>query len=216
LPEVDGEVGHTLIHYLLTDRFELIGRDGSLLSTQYRQSVLAFCAAKTCGITELEHLARNHMSNMVKSLSTLEIQSAMGSLASRLPHSDDWLFEHIRAKVSTEIANDNMLLMPDGELAMKVGNCGVFDRALLHAVLQLHGRTIFLFVFLSVYCLTTFTPQVIAIPRNRILSWIWMNYLGQKCWVQIWLQRGIEMKKSSETRRMLETCVAVKRMKDSV
>jgi hypothetical protein len=65
LPDLDDDVGHTLVHYLYTGAYRTLKLRGVVQDiekiTEYKKSVLVYSAARTYGLNGLEMLAKTHM-----------------------------------------------------------------------------------------------------------------------------------------------------------
>lgn len=57
LTEIDEDVGHTLVHYLYTGEYQTLRESEHRRHTEYKRSVLVYCAASNLEIVDLGDMA---------------------------------------------------------------------------------------------------------------------------------------------------------------
>ncbi|CAI7576946.1 unnamed protein product [Penicillium discolor] len=103
MPNVDEDVGHTVLHFLYTGGYETVlsplDEGASDLAREYKRSVLVYYASRTWGLTDLEILAKQKMEHLDEDLPILEILRVMRDVFSSLPADETWLPSYIRGNL---------------------------------------------------------------------------------------------------------------------
>ncbi|EGE86661.2 hypothetical protein BDDG_09608 [Blastomyces dermatitidis ATCC 18188] len=80
LPDVDEDIGHTLVHFLYTGIYETLGSapdpDISCTAREFRKSALVYHIARTYNLPELETLAKKYIEHFEESISIFNILQA--------------------------------------------------------------------------------------------------------------------------------------------
>ncbi|KAF2674495.1 hypothetical protein BT63DRAFT_408679 [Microthyrium microscopicum] len=141
LPEVDHEVGHTLIHWLYTGRYEILGSGTETLRAgQHKGSVLTYYGARACSLAELEKTAKSKIEFNAKFLTLPELLQSATELQPRLPK-DEWFVEHIKSHVKILLKQKDTLealIGPEGKLDEVIGKSAFFDRALFKSIAEMY------------------------------------------------------------------------------
>ncbi|OJD22777.1 hypothetical protein ACJ73_05871 [Blastomyces percursus] len=110
LPDVDEDIGHTLVHFLYTGTYETLGSapDPRISSAagEYRRSTLVYQVARTYGLPELEALAKKYMEHFGGSVSIFDILRAAKGVFSKLPDDEVWLPRYIKTKLQRAFVSD--------------------------------------------------------------------------------------------------------------
>ena len=141
LREVDEDIGHTLIHYLYTGFYQTLNLaslpNDVKTATEFKRSVLTYCAARLCGIEKLEELTKLKIEELSKELSLFDIQHVAEEVAPKLPRSGDWFSSQVNKLVKASLMTDDNLLR-DRRLYELVGRSAVFDRALVKSLAEMY------------------------------------------------------------------------------
>jgi len=141
LREVDEDIGHTLIHYLYTKEYQTLSLtslpDDVRTANEFKRSVLAYCAARLCGIEKLEELTKAKIEELSKELSIFDIQSVAEEVTPKLPRGGDWFTSQVNKWVKASLTKDDNVLR-DWRLYRMVGKSTLFDRALIKAIAELY------------------------------------------------------------------------------
>lgn len=140
MPNVNEDVGHTVLHFLYTGGYETVSSpldEGvSDLAREYKRSVLVYYASRTWGLTDLEILAKQKMEHLDEDLPILEILRVVRDVFSRLPADETWLPSYIRG---------NLQRLPKPEVAGLdlhafyniLGQDHQFDNAVMKMILEM-------------------------------------------------------------------------------
>ncbi|KAL5335730.1 hypothetical protein BJX70DRAFT_401285 [Aspergillus crustosus] len=113
LPEVDEDIGHTLIHYLHTGDYETLrqssGTDVPRRTTEYRRSLLAYQASWSCSLTGLAEHAKKYMGIFDKEIPISDVV-ALGREVFPRVYGDPWYSEYLTEKVLASFEADNAIL----------------------------------------------------------------------------------------------------------
>jgi len=145
LREVDEDIGHTLIHYIYTGRYQTLGLDSipsDLRTTiEFKRSVLAYCSALLCGIETLEELTKAKMEELSKELSIFDIQLVVEEVTPKLPQNDDWFPEQMQTWIKCKLMADDTLLI-DGRLLDAIGRSALFDKAVVKGITEMYSEQV--------------------------------------------------------------------------
>ncbi|KAE8131506.1 hypothetical protein BDV38DRAFT_288616 [Aspergillus pseudotamarii] len=116
LPDVDENIGHTLMHYLYTGDFQLRKAsstcDVSKQHEYYSQSVLAYCAALKYGLCGLQDQAKRFMEVLGPSVYIHDIINLTRTVY-RTVKDDQWYFEHLTIRIQAAFDADEMIFMEE-------------------------------------------------------------------------------------------------------
>lgn len=73
LTEIDEDVGHTLVHYLYTGEYQTLRESEHKRHTEYKRSVLVYCAASNLEMVGLGDMALGHMEHFANSVDIYQI-----------------------------------------------------------------------------------------------------------------------------------------------
>ena len=143
LREVDEDIGHTLTHYLYTGQYQTLSLgsvpDEDRLETEFKRSVLAYCAARLCGIDKLEELTKEKIEELSRELTIFNLQTVAEEVHSKLPEEGDWFSVRMNKWIKTQLADDDTLLTND-HLVGVIGGCALFDKAVVKGLTELYGE----------------------------------------------------------------------------
>jgi hypothetical protein len=143
LPEVDEDIGHTLIHFIHTQNWSTLGLGGVpenvRATAEFKRSVLAYCAAVLCGIEQLEELTKSKMEHFRKQISLFDIQEVVVEVSSKLPQNEIYFPEHLY-RWAKEILQEHDELMVDERVLNLVGKSSLFDKAVVRSVMEMYSE----------------------------------------------------------------------------
>lgn len=97
LEEIDEDIGHTIVHYLYTGEYQTLRQSGTAhkRQTEYKRSVLVYCAAANLEIPHLQRIAAGHMERFANSVDIYQTLNLVKTLFSSVPWWDGGLYFHI-------------------------------------------------------------------------------------------------------------------------
>jgi len=101
--------------------------------------VLAYCAAKLCGIANMEETTKVKMEEYRKGLSVFDLQLTAEEVSSKLPQSNDWFSEQIHKWIKDELVAD-VTLFTEGQILGVIGRSAIFDRACVKSIGELYSE----------------------------------------------------------------------------
>lgn len=133
LPEVDEDVGHTVIHYLYTGNYQTLKSsptcDMPRRAIEYSRSVLAYHAALSCGLDGLADYAREYIQIFDKDIRIFDI-IALGRKNFPMITEDAWFSEYLTAKIMEGFEADEQTFQQE-EFLEGFGKALDFDRFLV-------------------------------------------------------------------------------------
>jgi len=140
LDTVDENIGHTLIHFIYTGCYQILGSGVALAerkaATEFKRSVLAYCAARLCGIAKLEEFTKGKIEELQKELSVFDLQRILEEVSTKLPQDDDWFSIRIQKWIRARLMADGTLLT-DERLLNVVGRSTLFDKAVVKSLMDM-------------------------------------------------------------------------------
>ena len=141
LREVDEDVAHTLIHFLYTGQYQTLPLtslpDEARVATEFKRSVLTYCAARVCVIEKLEELAKDKIEELSKGLSVFHLQGVTEEVASKLPRKNDWFSTQMNKWIKEALAGDDTLLS-EKRFLNAIGGSAIFDRAVVKCLVEMY------------------------------------------------------------------------------
>ena len=141
LPEIDADVGHTLVHFLFTGDYNTLGLGGVpehvRATAEFKRSILAYCAARLCTIIALEELTKAEMERYSKQISISELHKVVLDIDDKIPADDLWFPEHLFRWVKN-IFHENDDLVVDRVLLDLIGQCSLFDKAVVRSLSEMY------------------------------------------------------------------------------
>ncbi|EFR02782.1 hypothetical protein MGYG_05781 [Nannizzia gypsea CBS 118893] len=141
LPDVEEDIGHTIIHFLYTGKYETLGAepmDGLNITKEMQRSIQAYCAAKIYGLTGLETLAKVNIKQFSESSSIFDILHGARSIFSKLPKGEAWLPWYINTRLSIEYERDENVFKSE-EFYDLFGENKDFDKAVFKMVVDIYS-----------------------------------------------------------------------------
>jgi hypothetical protein len=142
LIEIAKDAARTLFHYLFTDCFQImptsLESESDSRLAYYEMCLLTFCAAYACDIGGLRDLAEKEINRCVNELSLLELQQITKKWSTKIPHTDEWLLDHIKHKDVEIFLENDVQFKPESSLINNIrGNC-VFDKAAIQSIAEIY------------------------------------------------------------------------------
>ncbi|KAF3492108.1 uncharacterized protein GIQ15_01625 [Arthroderma uncinatum] len=141
-PDVDEDIGHTIVCFLYTGKYETLRvgsiQDGPNIVREMRRSVQAYHAARIYGLTGLEMLAKMYIEKFSKSVSVFDLLQAVKSMFSKLPEGEAWLPSYIDARLAREYERDENIFKGE-EFYDLLGEHRDFDKAILRMVINTYS-----------------------------------------------------------------------------
>jgi hypothetical protein len=140
LPDIYGDVGHTLVHFLYSGTYETINspldENMSYFEREYQRSLLVYHASRKYNITDLEILARKYIEHFGEAISTFEILRLTGDIFSKLPEDEVWLPGYVRKLLQRSFVSGNSRFNID-ELSGISKNYDSFSRVIMLSVIDI-------------------------------------------------------------------------------
>jgi hypothetical protein len=137
LDTVDENIGHTLIHFIYTGRYQILDSgDERNAATDFKRSVLAYCAAKLCGIAKLEEYTKGKTEELQKDLSVFDLQRVSEEVLPKLPLRDEWFATGVQKWTRAKLSADGTLL-EDERLLDVIGRSTIFDKAVVKSLMEM-------------------------------------------------------------------------------
>ncbi|MCJ1422848.1 hypothetical protein MMC29_000728 [Sticta canariensis] len=151
LPDVDKDIGHSLVHYLYTGNYQTMkpqtiseaGPGGAIIPTEtdkereYRRSVLLYCVARTYGLDELKHLSMHHIEIPQDDISIWDVLDIAKEAYEKLPDDEVWFTEHLRWKLEDSLRVDKFLFKRP-EFLGRIGKVKKFDQSLMKIIAEIY------------------------------------------------------------------------------
>jgi hypothetical protein len=141
LPQVDEDIGHTLVHYLYTGTYQTLKPQGILgppdNTTEYGRSILVYYTARSYGLDLLaEHAIRN-MELFDKGLSIFQILDVARYIYSKL-HGDEMLPpDYLRTKMEAVFKVDGTIFAQQ-QFLNYIGEATTFNKALVKIMVGIY------------------------------------------------------------------------------
>jgi hypothetical protein len=144
LTEIAKDAAHTLFHYLFIGCFQImptnLESESDSRLAYYEKCLLIFCAAYACDIGGLRDLAKKEMNRCVNKLLLLELQQIMKKWSTKIPHTDEWLLDHIKHKVVESFLENDVQFKPGSSLIDNIGGNCVFDKAAIQSIAEIYHQ----------------------------------------------------------------------------
>lgn len=111
LPDLDENIGHTLVHYLYTGTYETINIRSNLSGTndhtEFKQAVSVCVAAQTYHLPGLQELARKEANRLGMHLDVFEAVDAVGQNYRKFGEVMIWLSDYLEEKIKAAFHEDH-------------------------------------------------------------------------------------------------------------
>ncbi|PYH88964.1 hypothetical protein BO71DRAFT_390574 [Aspergillus ellipticus CBS 707.79] len=144
LRDVNEDIGHTLIHFLYTGKYETMEPQILHISPralEFERSAHVYHAARQYEISGLEVLAKEYMQRFNDAVTITQILDIARKVYSRLPSDEEWFHWYIRSKLFTAFMADEEQLKRD----VKESGIGTeihFDRFVFETMLDMYSTNL--------------------------------------------------------------------------
>jgi hypothetical protein len=140
LDMIEENIGHTLIHFIYTSRYQTLKLDGPdqyPAFTHFKRALFVYCAARLCGITKLEEYIKGKADELQKQLSLFDLQTIAEEVCPKLPQQENWFSANIQKWVEARLLNDATLLTGQ-RLPDVIGRSVIFDKAVVKSLMDMY------------------------------------------------------------------------------
>ncbi|KAL5332341.1 hypothetical protein BJX70DRAFT_404700 [Aspergillus crustosus] len=142
LDDIDGDIGHTVVHFLCTGQYETLSsapdENSSSLDLEYRRSVQTYHAARTHGLHGLENLAIKYIRSLGESISIFQILRVAKTVFSKLPKDETWFRDYLQQNLQDALMHDKNLFKKD-ELHAAIGGDPILYEALMKMMVDIYN-----------------------------------------------------------------------------
>jgi hypothetical protein len=142
---LDEDIGHTLVHYLYTGTYQTLklrgGSDDAGRITEYRISVLAYCAARMYGLNGLNRFAKDNIERLGKGIPIFDFLDVTREAYPKLPEDETWFSDHLKKRIKSAFEANGNLFKQSG-LVDRIGKVSAFDKALLKIIVEVYNERI--------------------------------------------------------------------------
>ncbi|KAL4975901.1 hypothetical protein BDW66DRAFT_136605 [Aspergillus desertorum] len=135
LSDVDEDIGHTLIHFLYTGRYETLD-SGRNLAREYRRSALAYQVAKRYGLLGLEAAATKHIEHFGASVHLQDVLETAREVFPDLPTDEMWFKDYLKRYFASSF-NRYRHFFQQEELFNAIGQSTSFDRTIMQLTVNI-------------------------------------------------------------------------------
>ncbi|KMP03890.1 LOW QUALITY PROTEIN: hypothetical protein CIRG_03582 [Coccidioides immitis RMSCC 2394] len=143
VPELDEDIGHTLVHFLYTDEYQTlkhpISSKAETKATEYRRSILVYQAASACGLPLLLERAKERINEFDNAVSIFEALDIAKLVYEKLQDGDkEWFCGYIRRKLENAFDADETLFAQD-QFRGYIGEAPTFSRMLVKLLVEIYS-----------------------------------------------------------------------------
>lgn len=139
LTEIDEDVGHTLVHYLYTGEYQTLRKSKHKRHTEYKRSVLVYCAASNLEMVGLGDMALGHMEHFANSVDIYQILNMAKMVYSKMPCWDVWYYDHIETRLEAAFHADESIFEKP-EFLNCFGGDRELDKVMVETMVSLYGK----------------------------------------------------------------------------
>jgi hypothetical protein len=141
LPEVDEDIGHTLVHYLYTGAYQTLKPQGVSgppdSTTEYRRGILVYCAARSYRLDGLTDHAMRNMGLFDKHLSIFDILDIVREMYPKLLGDEIWLPDYLKTKIEAAFEADETIFTQERFLN-HISEATTFNKALVMIMVRIY------------------------------------------------------------------------------
>ncbi|GFF50455.1 hypothetical protein IFM46972_09049, partial [Aspergillus udagawae] len=145
LSGVDEEVGHTVVHFLCTGKYETLRTASepgtSKMAIEYRRSMLVYQAAREYDLYDLETYAKKYIEMFGESMSIFDRMEAAREIYSKLPQNETWLASYINKQLQIAFSLDTNIFQRE-DFYDGVGKDPIFDKAVMRMVVDIYSEVL--------------------------------------------------------------------------
>ncbi|KAJ0414776.1 hypothetical protein BJY00DRAFT_294565, partial [Aspergillus carlsbadensis] len=135
LGDVYEDIGHTLIHFLFTGRYETLYA-GHSLATEYRRSALAYLAARRYELDGLEEIARQQLEHFGPHVELRTVLETAREVFPDLPSDEAWFRIYLKEHFSTSFDESRDFFQRE-EFTNAIGQNTEFDRIIMQLTVDI-------------------------------------------------------------------------------
>ncbi|KAF2804327.1 uncharacterized protein BDZ99DRAFT_545605, partial [Mytilinidion resinicola] len=141
LPEVDEDIGHTLVHYLYTGTYQTLKPRGVFgtpkTTTEYRRGFLVYYIARLYGLDGLAEHAIKNMEMFDQGLSIFEILDIARDLYPKFLKDENWLLDYLKTKIEAAFEADETIFAQE-RFFDHIGEAAAFNKALVKIMVGIY------------------------------------------------------------------------------
>ena len=145
-PELDEDIGHTLVHFLYTDEYQTLKRP--ILrkvedeATEYRRSVLVYQTASKYELPLLMEHAKENIGKFDDAASVFEALDIAKVVYDKLQGGDEvWFYNYLKRKLKDAFDADEILFAQDKFIGF-IDESPMFSRMLVKLVVEIYSDTL--------------------------------------------------------------------------
>jgi hypothetical protein len=143
LPEIDDDIGHTVVHYLFQGKYQTLKLQGATASeiseTEYRRGVLTYCTARSYEINGLVDHALNAIDRFGKDLTIAQILDAVCKVYAQFPEDEVWLPKYLKAQLESAFDLDRTVFSRE-EFLRHIGKHEAFTKVLVKTMVNIYAE----------------------------------------------------------------------------
>jgi hypothetical protein len=142
LPQVDEDIGHTLVHYLYTGTYQTLKSQGvSCPLTEYRRGILVYCVARLYELNGLADHAIRIIGLFDKMLSIFQVLDIASNVYPKLLEDETWLPDYLKTKIGAAFKADETIFSQERFLN-HIGEATAFTKALVKIMVGIYTEKI--------------------------------------------------------------------------
>ncbi|KAL3490253.1 hypothetical protein BJX62DRAFT_238232 [Aspergillus germanicus] len=134
LEDVDEDIGHTLIHFLYTGRYETL-YSGYNVATEYRRSALAYQAARRYELFGLEAVAKRQIKHFGPHVHLQTVLETARGVFPGLPSDEVWFKIYLKEYFSTSFGDSRHFFHRE-EFIKSIGHSSAFDKTIMQLTID--------------------------------------------------------------------------------
>lgn len=136
------EVGHTLIHYLYTGKYEALGSDVSADKIVKLEGIAQlYGIAVKYNITGLSEILPTHVQVTAKTVNIFDVLDIARTVHQILEKENDWFTMFLKTEIKAALVVNKDLFMTSRFLHL-IGKVKIFDRVLMRTVAEIYNEKI--------------------------------------------------------------------------
>jgi len=145
LPEVDEDIGHTLVHFLYTGTYQTLKPQGSQgppeSSTEYRRALLAYCTARLYKLDGFIDHAIKTIELFDKDLLISQILAITSDVYPKFLKDEIWFPDYLKSKIQAAFKADETIFAQEQFLS-HIGKGTAFTKALVTIMVGIYMEKI--------------------------------------------------------------------------
>lgn len=142
LPDIDEDVGHTLVHFLYTGEYQTLSPLAVLDNAiEYKRSIRIYFVARGYELDDLVSHAKSKMRELEEGLSIFSILDIAVEMLPKLLPDETWFFEYIH-NIILEAFKKEQSLFTDERFLDCMGKNVAFDKFLVKSIVKVYTSNI--------------------------------------------------------------------------